>query len=121
MNSALKKFNAKVKQYRKKHPNVSFRSAQKKVKAMGSTATHKRKPVVKKKKISKARKVARPAARKRSSSSTVSSHIRLAKKGLEQKLGDLSVRQFKATTKPKKRKISKEIQKVKTRIRQLIK
>jgi thymidylate synthase len=84
---------------------------------------HKAKSPVKHKKnvsaksVTGIRKVNRPA--RKVLVGTVSQHLSIAKKGLESKLSDKMLQQYKATTKTAKRKLGKEITQLKSQIRKL--
>lgn len=127
MSNALKKINAEIKRIKKKHPGKSHRMAQQEASRMyrnGKLGSASRSSGKKKKPIKKKAKT-RPKQKRKGASvninviGSVASHLSLAKKALDKKLGNLVVRQFKAKKKPMKKKLGKQISAVKAQIKRI--
>lgn len=120
--TTLKKITTEAKRIRKEHPGKSWKAA---VKEAGRKYRSGKKKRSSPKRRSSISAVARPARKKRSvkvhrSKKTASQHLSEAKKLLVEKIGDSEARKFVAKTKRAKRKISKTISALKSKVRKLM-
>jgi|SRR5882672_3278759 len=130
--TTLKKITTRAKQIRKKQPGISWRSAVKKAGAeyrggkirktrkARKTRPARKKKAVPRKRVKATKKAPRSRVKIRVSSGTVSGHMGAAKKMLLDDIGRKDAQIFAATKKIVKRKLQKQLNKMKQQYRKLV-